>query len=421
MNYEVNFYKVPNIPTDIESGSIYFDTTSRTIKLGLENNKIQEFGGLISVASNHNILTFHHADSNKSLQYEFAGLALNENGEIFNDIESNKATSYSHAEGYQTSALGPYSHTEGRFTKTSVAAYNSHAEGYETEVNKPCAHAEGYKTKANGENSHVEGYETEASGINSHAEGKTTMASGDNSHAEGRNCISNGLGSHAEGLGTSAIGDGSHTEGKKTIANNLHEHAEGQFNLSNENTIHSVGIGENDRNRKNAHEITLSGQHYIYGIGGYDGTNPNQTNSVQTVINFKQDKLTDQQLSAINSGITSEKVNNICEVLYFVKSADDSTYSELNGKQNHNLVVYQNYMDFGLPSHLHIEVHDSESDNSVITTYISNVRGSNKFYCYKGDTYEELTLTENINDMNEIVGLQIEITSHTCNGLWYEF
>jgi hypothetical protein len=38
-------------------------------------------------------------------------------------------------------------------------------------------------------------------------------------------------------------------------------------------TIHSVGIGTSEDDRKNAHEIMKNGDHYIYGIGGYDGAN----------------------------------------------------------------------------------------------------------------------------------------------------
>lgn len=78
--------------------------------------------------------------------------------------------------------------------------------------------------------------------------------------------------------GSIANGDYSHAEGVYTITSNLAEHSEGKYNKSNSNTLHSVGIGISDELRKNAHEITNTGRHYIYGIGDYDGTNSNSAN-----------------------------------------------------------------------------------------------------------------------------------------------
>ena len=97
--------------------------------------------------------------------------------------------------------------------------------------------------------------------------------------------------SHAEGFKTIALGVRSHAEGSYTITRNNAEHAEGKYNKSNTNTIHSVGIGSSSTNRKNAHEIMDDGKHYIYGIGGYDGTNPTTAKSVQEVINELINKL----------------------------------------------------------------------------------------------------------------------------------
>ena len=88
----------------------------------------------------------------------------------------------------------------------------------------------------------------------------------------------------ANGTYSSAIGN-------STIANNFAEHASGQFNVSNSgaegknNTLSSIGIGTSDDSRKNAFEVMKNGDLYVYGIGEYDGTNPIQTNSLQTIIN----------------------------------------------------------------------------------------------------------------------------------------
>ena len=93
-----------------------------------------------------------------------------------------------------------------------------------------------------------------------------------------------------------ALGHGSHTEGIDTIARNIGEHAEGYNNAShyNEdsefgnsgNTIHSVGIGGTGIS-KNAFEIMQNGLMFVYGVGGYDGTNIDTTstgNSLQAVL-----------------------------------------------------------------------------------------------------------------------------------------
>lgn len=87
--------------------------------------------------------------------------------------------------------------------------------------------------------------------------------------------------SHAEGYHTKADGYAAHAEGTDTITFNQGEHTEGRYNLSIEDkTIHTVGIGVTTR--RNAHEIHLDGKHYVYGIGGYDGTN-SQTEGIKTV------------------------------------------------------------------------------------------------------------------------------------------
>ena len=258
-------------------------------------------------------------------------------GEIFNTYEgpyANAATGkYSHAEGNQTKATGFYSHAEGDRTiasgtsshaegsDTTATGNASHAEGYLTRTESDYCHAEGYRTTASGDHSHAEGNQTKAtawsshaegdqttasggyshaegyyssaSGLYSHAEGRETTASGESSHAEGRETTASGASSHAEGSHTSASGYTSHAEGYYTNALNPYEHAEGRYNISNSGstdelkTRHSVGIGNSQTDRKNAHEIMANGDHYIYGLGGYDGTNATAETSqtLQAVIN----------------------------------------------------------------------------------------------------------------------------------------
>lgn len=169
-------------------------------------------------------------------------------GEIFNDYESNTASGlYSHSEGY----------------KTIASSGGSHAEGGNTTASGSYAHAEGNGTIARGENAHSEGYQTTASGNHSHAEGYQTKA-------------------------TQAA---SHTEGAYTLVSNTYEHAQGNYNKSNtgdtddKKTRHSIGIGTSKDDRKNAQEVMTNGDHYIIGIGGYDGTNPEAAQTLQEVVN----------------------------------------------------------------------------------------------------------------------------------------
>ena len=157
------------------------------------------------------------------------------------------------------------------------------------------SHAEGSKTTASGANSHAEGWYTNAAGNYSHAEGSNTIASVDTSHAEGSWTKATGGSSHAEGSHTNAAGNYSHAEGFSTMALNPYEHAEGHWNISYNSedesirVIHSVGIGSTIDDRKNAHEIKFNGDHYVYGVGGFDGTNSDTAQTLQEVINNKAD------------------------------------------------------------------------------------------------------------------------------------
>lgn len=164
---------------------------------------------------------------------------------------------------------------------------------FEKGSGKNSAVLKGGNNKVKGQRSLVIGNNNEVEGNNSVAEGNSCKTIYGNAHAEGNKTIAEGTGSHSEGYQTHSVASYSHTEGYNTKAYNVGEHAEGKYNKSNEGvTIHSVGIGTSDTNRKNAHEIMNDGRHFIYGIGSYDGTNavtPNAqgiiAKSVQEVIN----------------------------------------------------------------------------------------------------------------------------------------
>ena len=265
----------------------------------------------------------------------------------------------SYAEGQDTIAVGECSHAEGAFTKSNGIA--SHTEGFGTQTEELSAHAEGYNTLASGGASHSEGSATKAIGLHSHAEGDTTEASGEQSHAEGKQTIAEGQHSHAEGDATIASGDNSHTEGCETLAEgesshaegvgtqtkNNGEHAEGRFNKSNSaapnegsnpgNTAHSVGIGTSSVDRKNAHEIMQDGKHYILGIGGYNGTNPDKATDVASELT---------ELSAEVSGL-SEKVDKLplptAESSVFKAVYGTTTIEEVTEAYNQGKVIHCDY------------------------------------------------------------------------------
>lgn len=136
--------------------------------------------------------------------------------------------------------------------------------------------------------------------FNSYESTNFNVASGNYSHAEGRLTTASGGHSHAEGASTTASGPYSHAEGQYTLTKEVAEHAEGSYNRSNTGitkdlqTRHSVGIGTSQQDRKNAHEIMANGDHYVYGIGGYDGANAVEdiSKTLQEVINNKAENFT---------------------------------------------------------------------------------------------------------------------------------
>ena len=151
-----------------------------------------------------------------------------------------------------------------------------------------------YANVASGNYSHAEGTKTTATSDASHAEGESAHATGWGSHAEGYVTYASGNFSHAEGSITTAEGECAHAEGGNTAALSPYEHAEGRYNKSYDSkdasvrVIHSVGIGFREKERKNAHEIKFNGDHYVFGLGNFDGTNSAQAQTLQEVINSKQ-------------------------------------------------------------------------------------------------------------------------------------
>lgn len=203
--------------------------------------------------------------------------------------------------------MGEYSGEVCIYAGISYGDY-SHAEGSSISYGSG-SHSEGAATNAGGDYSHAEGLATIASGDYSHAEGSSTKAEGDYSHAEGAGTKAEGSASHAEGSDTIASGSYSHAEGSNTLTTNYFEHAQGQYNKSNEQTLHSIGIGTSET-RRNAQEVMSNGDFYVYGIGEYDGTNPNDSQTLQQVINNQQDIIYTRTYT-LDFGETSELVQDM--------------------------------------------------------------------------------------------------------------
>ena len=125
--------------------------------------------------------------------------------------------------------------------------------------------------------------------------------------------IGKALGGRSFSIGRDATSLGSYsaTFGSGAVATNTSEVGIGSYNKSNTGTTHfSVGIGSNYSDRKNALEISGTGDAYLYGLGTYDGTNPvSGTNDVVSVLtNMIPTKTSDLTNDAGFIGETEEEV-----------------------------------------------------------------------------------------------------------------
>ena len=188
-------------------------------------------------------------------------------GRKFNSIIGDN----SHAEGFNTTASGPY----------------SHAEGLNTTASGPHSHAEGRDTTASNISSHAEGYQTTASGVAAHTEGLNTTAFGPYSHAEGWDTTASDAAAHTEGFKTTAFGIYSHAEGNITIAESQSQHVQGEYNIiDTEGTpttrgkyAHIVGNGTAEDACSNAHTLDWQGNAWYQGdvyVGSTSGTNKDE-------------------------------------------------------------------------------------------------------------------------------------------------
>lgn len=262
--------------------------------------------------------------------------------------------------------------------------FNSYEGAGANEASEEYSHAEGWSTNATGNYSHAENYNTTASGWASHAEGRRTKATGEDSHAEGRNTIASGDFSHAEGIGTEAL--------------TANEHAEGRYNRSydagsiNVRIVHSVGIGGSDTDRKNAHEIKVNGDHYIYGLGNFDGTNPASAQTLQEVVNSKQ--------ATITAGTGLEFEGNTLNV-----TLDTTVFKVVSALPDSPAQGDENK--------IHLVPAESTGANNAYTEYI----WVNSAWEILGEYTSEVDLTPylKITDAQSTYATKTELTAHTGN------
>lgn len=229
---------------------------------------------------------------------------------------------------------------------------------------------------------------TEASGEYSHAEGDNTTASGGYSHAEGSMTYAEGGGSHAEGHGTTARGSSSHAEGDYNTATNESEHAEGSYNVSHSsgllfgdegNTLHSVGMGTNDNDRCNAHEIMQNGDHYIYGVGGYDGTNYNTADTLQDVIRTLG-KYSCSSTSSSSANVVLNRYTEATTYQVYTMSSSTTTWKIYNTVPSGKTVAY------GYPRYMRIT--NSTSATHTVSINFNVVCGAKTFSLAAGKSVE---------------------------------
>ena len=188
------------------------------------------------------------------------GMALDERAHV-EGLDNIAYGINSHAENSRNEAYGNNSHAEGNHT--TAKGNMSHAEGSASVAEGGASHAEGSTTHAKGPRSHAEGYHTYAGSQSSHAEGFDSSAIASYSHSEGYKTIAEGSSSHAEGYCTHAKGLSSHTSGFYTKTTKDYEFACGKYNESKDNTLFSVGYGDDDSSRYNVIECTTDNNLFV--------------------------------------------------------------------------------------------------------------------------------------------------------------
>ena len=236
-----------------------------------------------------------------------------------------------HAEGVETVAMGDYSHAEGHGT-TYILNHQIHISGeantlqyqiIDEEINQRLKvysiirYDSVYAQVRKIENNII----TLSNTLSSEPLENVTAyivtnygAIGMYSHVEGTNTLANGESSHAEGYYTSTLGSCSHAEGYHTIAASNYQHVQGRNNIedSENKYVHIIGNGALNLNRSNAHTVDWEGNAWYAGdvyVGSTSGTNKDEGSkklATEDQVNNKVDKISGKGLST-NDYTTADK------------------------------------------------------------------------------------------------------------------
>lgn len=222
---------------------------------------------------------------------------------------------------------------------------------------------------------------------------------GVSSHAEGYRTKAMNADTHAEGGQTVAFGIASHTEGEYTVASNAAEHAEGRYNKSNNGTRHSVGIGAADDDRANAFEIMANGDAYLFGVGGYDGTNPLESgvkklqdilSNLPEIININFD--VEGGLGGYDIPLTAEQkdkimISNKCNLNISANITD--TYDEQEFSDN---ITVNRFCDY------FVSAEGYQTGDTAIGFFVGNEGITNDFQGSEGYIHASISITQTPQD-----------------------
>ena len=204
--------------------------------------------------------------------------------------------------------------------------------------------------------------------------------------------IALGEGSHVEGIGTNAKGDFSHAAGIFTNTTNEGEFACGNRNKSTKNvTVFSVGIGGQEQNKcdhLNAFEVTKEGDLFIKGAGGYNGTNPNNSTSVQNLLSSIGENSEITVDSENNLGIIEDNQNSYCFPLSLITAPSGLEISaDGNNKSKSRVLTFSS---------------NDDNDKFDYRTYSNNEFGN-----WISSSNKKLTITASNNQKETLHNIQI--------------
>lgn len=193
----------------------------------------------------------------------------------------------------------------------------SHAEGFATSANAFYSHAEGYGTIAEGSQSHATGKETKAIGDNSTTFGLETIARGEQSIAGGINTLAEGDNSIALGVSVSANGNNTFAWSGVSSDTGYQSKGIGTFNINPVNGISDFYIGDKNLG-------TILNENFDKKIKEHIAYNKEITKSRVSIINNsgKIDK----------SSITEAELNTLDGMTTNIRATIESTKNTLLSK-----------------------------------------------------------------------------------------